>query len=74
MDQEDHEYVMIEDMSLYVKNGFPHGYWKDVLNLLALSANDQLSVLGTLAKVFNINEKNGGDKQNVKTDVDQIRE
>lgn len=37
-----------------VKYGTAHGYWKDLLNLLALAANDQLKVDGEPRKVLNI--------------------
>ncbi|KAG5658565.1 hypothetical protein KAF25_010746 [Fusarium avenaceum] len=36
-----------------VKNGVAHGYWKDLLNLLALAANDKLTVLDNPKDVLN---------------------
>lgn len=36
-----------------VKNGVAHGYWKDLLNLLALRANDKLDVLADPRDVLN---------------------
>ncbi|KAM0274486.1 hypothetical protein ACHAPA_000586 [Fusarium lateritium] len=41
-----------------VKNGVAHGYWKDLLNLLALAANDKLTVLDDPKDVLN-SEKPG---------------
>jgi hypothetical protein len=35
-----------------VKYGVSHGYWKDLVNLLALSANDQLNAHGNPASVL----------------------
>ncbi|KAK3708110.1 hypothetical protein LTR37_011614, partial [Vermiconidia calcicola] len=37
-----------------VKYGVSHGYWKDLLNILALAANDQLKVDGTPRSVLNV--------------------
>lgn len=37
-----------------VKYGVAHGYWKDLLNILALAANDELKVDGDPRKVLNI--------------------
>ncbi|KAK4445136.1 hypothetical protein QBC34DRAFT_413600 [Podospora aff. communis PSN243] len=44
-----------------VRNGVAHGYWKDLLNLLALSANDKLSVLANPKDVLNI-ERQGKEQ------------
>lgn len=40
-----------------VKYGVAHGYWKDLLNLLALAANDQLKVDGNPKSVFNVHDE-----------------
>ncbi|RMY62886.1 hypothetical protein D0865_00196 [Hortaea werneckii] len=37
-----------------IKYGVAHGYWKDLLNMLALAANDQLKVDGDLRSVLNV--------------------
>ena len=37
-----------------VKFGVSHGYWKDLLNILALAANDQLRVDGNPKSVLNV--------------------
>jgi hypothetical protein len=38
----------------YVKFGVSHGYWKDLLNILALAANDQLKVDGDPKSILNV--------------------
>jgi hypothetical protein len=60
--QDDEDLVVVEDESdrarFDVRHGVAHGYWKDLLNLLALSANGDLSVLSTPREILNIeNEK-----------------
>lgn len=43
------------DMSRFdVRHGVSHGYWKDLLNLLVLAANDELTVTADVKAVFNI--------------------
>ncbi|KAK3671455.1 hypothetical protein LTR78_008733 [Recurvomyces mirabilis] len=42
-----------------VKYGVAHGYWKDLLNILALAANDQLKVNGDPRSVFNVPKPTG---------------
>ena len=37
-----------------VKFGVSHGYWKDLLNILALAANDQLKVDGDPKSILNV--------------------
>ena len=37
-----------------VRNGVAHGYWKDLLNILALAANGELRCEGDPSKVLNI--------------------
>lgn len=37
-----------------VKNGVSHGYWKDLLNILALSVNEQLTVLANPKDILNV--------------------
>ncbi|KAK0736535.1 hypothetical protein B0T21DRAFT_411706 [Apiosordaria backusii] len=58
---EEDDIVMVETepaeadtSSLDVVNGLSHGYWKDLLNLLALAANGKLSVLASPRDVLNI--------------------
>ncbi|PKS13285.1 hypothetical protein jhhlp_000056 [Lomentospora prolificans] len=46
-----------ESMAHDVPNGVAHGYWKDLLNLLALSANDLLDVLAQPKDILNITSK-----------------
>lgn len=41
-----------------VKYGVAHGYWKDLLNILALAANDQLKVDGNPRSVLNVEKPN----------------
>lgn len=46
-----------DDSGAYdVLNGVAHGYWKDLLNLLALSANDLLNVLAQPKDILNITD------------------
>lgn len=40
-----------------VKNGVAHGYWKDLLNILALAANGKLNELADPRDVLNIENK-----------------
>ncbi|KAH8783228.1 hypothetical protein F5883DRAFT_680296 [Diaporthe sp. PMI_573] len=40
-----------------VKNGVAHGYWKDLLNILALYVNDKLDVLANPRDIFNIEQE-----------------
>jgi hypothetical protein len=42
-----------ESTKYNVKNGVAHGYWKDLLNLLALAANNKLTVLDDPKDVLN---------------------
>ncbi|KAH7238199.1 hypothetical protein BKA59DRAFT_238206 [Fusarium tricinctum] len=57
--KEDEDIVIVdngnEDVSTKynVKDGVAHGYWKDLLNLLALTANDKLTVLDNPKDVLN---------------------
>lgn len=63
-----------------VRHGAAHGYWKDLLNILALSANGELDVLGNPREVLNIGDEDVAEKgqhrsrprQN-KTDVTEAR-
>ncbi|KAK7914513.1 hypothetical protein PG985_012216 [Apiospora marii] len=44
-----------QDASAFdVKNGVSHGYWKDLLNILALSVNEQLTVLANPKDILNV--------------------
>lgn len=40
-----------------VKNGVAHGYWKDLLNLLALHANGKLDVLAEPRDILNVEQE-----------------
>lgn len=40
-----------------VKNGVAHGYWKDLLNMLALYANRKLNVLANPRDILNIEQE-----------------
>jgi hypothetical protein len=59
-DDDDDDVVVVEAKDLDgraafdVKHGVSHGYWKDLLNLLALAVNDQLDVLSDPHKVLNV--------------------
>lgn len=57
---EDDEVVLVEeeketdDLTKFdVKHGVSHGYWKDLLNILAIAANGKLNVLSDPADVLN---------------------
>ncbi|KAH8173573.1 hypothetical protein LIA77_07828 [Sarocladium implicatum] len=59
-DPEDEDMVVIDEpkdaddpLRFDVKNGVAHGYWKDLLNMLALAANGELTVLGEPGKILN---------------------
>ncbi|POR38518.1 Uncharacterized protein TPAR_01291 [Tolypocladium paradoxum] len=39
------------------KHGVAHGYWKDLLNILALAVNDKLDVLADPRDVLNVEDK-----------------
>lgn len=59
-DPEDEDLVMLETIAadddplkFDVKHGVAHGYWKDLLNLVALAANDQLNSISNPAVVLN---------------------
>ncbi|KAF2482007.1 hypothetical protein BDY17DRAFT_252702 [Neohortaea acidophila] len=41
-----------------IKYGVAHGYWKDLLNILALAANNELKVDGDPRKVLNVKANN----------------
>ncbi|KUI65176.1 hypothetical protein VM1G_00608 [Cytospora mali] len=62
MDEEDMVFVE-EDMGdndaarFDVKNGVSHGYWKDLLNLLALHVNGKLDVLANPRDILNIEQE-----------------
>lgn len=50
-----------------VANGVAHGYWKDLLNLLALAANDKLDVLASPNDVLNITREKDVGARDAKT-------
>ncbi|KAI6785483.1 uncharacterized protein J7T54_007126 [Emericellopsis cladophorae] len=63
-DDDDADLVIVEaekdenDPARYdVRHGVSHGYWKDLLNMLALAANDELHVLSNPSDVLNIRQK-----------------
>ncbi|KAH8904693.1 hypothetical protein BR93DRAFT_916346 [Coniochaeta sp. PMI_546] len=43
-----------------VRHGVSHGYWKDLLNILALSANNDLNVLANPRDILNIENESLG--------------
>ncbi|KAK4497459.1 hypothetical protein PRZ48_011910 [Zasmidium cellare] len=45
-----------------VKFGVSHGYWKDLLNILALAANDELKVDGQPRSILNVDKPKGKAK------------
>jgi Domain of unknown function (DUF2828) len=47
------EFSSYSTRSLDQENGLAHGYWKDLLNMLALAANDEFSVGGDPKKILN---------------------
>ncbi|KAF4455512.1 hypothetical protein F53441_2174 [Fusarium austroafricanum] len=56
--KEDDDVVLVdekndEETRHDVKNGVAHGYWKDLLNILAIAANDKLTVLDNPKDVLN---------------------
>ncbi|KAM0563184.1 hypothetical protein ACHAPJ_000900 [Fusarium lateritium] len=56
--EEDGDIVIVDEKSddytkYDVKNGVAHGYWKDLLNILAMAANDKLTVLDEPRDVLN---------------------
>ncbi|KAF3769792.1 hypothetical protein M406DRAFT_247767 [Cryphonectria parasitica EP155] len=60
-DDYDDELVIVEEdlddndpARFDVKNGVAHGYWKDLLNILALHVNDKLDVLSNPRDILNI--------------------
>ncbi|KAJ9134192.1 D-lactate dehydrogenase, partial [Coniochaeta hoffmannii] len=63
-DKEDSDTEVIEDESdparFDVRHGVAHGYWKDLLNILALSANGHLTVLSTPRDILNIENQTAG--------------
>ncbi|KAI1015204.1 hypothetical protein LB503_003970 [Fusarium chuoi] len=57
--KEDDDLVLVEEENdddstkFDVKNGVAHGYWKDMLNILAIAANDKLTVIDDPKEVLN---------------------
>ncbi|KAF5987035.1 hypothetical protein FCOIX_1212 [Fusarium coicis] len=57
--KEDDDLVLVEEENdddstkFDVKNGVAHGYWKDMLNILAIAANDKLTVIDDPKAVLN---------------------
>lgn len=54
------------------KFGVSHGYWKDLLNLVALAANNELVVSGDFKKVFNAQRTRVGTKTTSRHDKDEL--
>ncbi|KAK3320454.1 hypothetical protein B0T19DRAFT_429646 [Cercophora scortea] len=69
-DEELSDMVVVEpekdenDISRFdVRNGVAHGYWKDLLNILVLSVNKNLSVLSTPADILNVAKEKSGKRK-----------
>ncbi|KAJ9656625.1 hypothetical protein H2198_004859 [Neophaeococcomyces mojaviensis] len=52
-----------------VKNGVAHGYWKDLLNILALAVDGKLDVLANPRDLLNIESKDAKKKGIKKKDI-----
>ncbi|KAB5575325.1 hypothetical protein GE09DRAFT_955358 [Coniochaeta sp. 2T2.1] len=70
-DNDEDEMVVIEpekdesDPSRFdVRHGVAHGYWKDLLNILALSANGDLNVIANPRDILNIENETAGPRRN----------
>ncbi|RYP46486.1 hypothetical protein DL768_007319 [Monosporascus sp. mg162] len=88
VDKEDEDMVIVEskkdedDVTRFdVRNGVSHGYWKDLLNILALSANELLTVVARPEDILNtVREKRGGrtgpkpDKEAAKAKRHELRD
>ncbi|KAB5518179.1 hypothetical protein GE09DRAFT_978463 [Coniochaeta sp. 2T2.1] len=69
-DNDEDEMVVIEpekddsDPSRFdVRHGVAHGYWKDLLNILALSANGDLNVIANPRDILNIENETAGPRR-----------
>ncbi|KAF2192331.1 hypothetical protein K469DRAFT_620476 [Zopfia rhizophila CBS 207.26] len=62
IEAEDEKFDVVEDPSKVhdVRFGVSHGYWKDLLNLVALAANDELKFNGDPASVLTQHPENSG--------------
>ncbi|RYP55727.1 hypothetical protein DL771_012468 [Monosporascus sp. 5C6A] len=84
VDKEDEDMVIVEskdedDTTRFdVRNGVSHGYWKDLLNILALSANELLSVVARPEDVLKtVRDEWGegkGDKEAAKAKRHELRD
>ncbi|KAL8404626.1 hypothetical protein RB594_009471 [Gaeumannomyces avenae] len=54
-----------------VRNGVSHGYWKDLLNILALAANGSLNPLSDPKALLNLDQR--GDREVSKTSPDDAK-
>ncbi|RYP89927.1 hypothetical protein DL770_003948 [Monosporascus sp. CRB-9-2] len=75
VDKEDEDMVIVEskkdedDVTRFdVRDGVSHGYWKDLLNILALSANELLTVVARPEAILNIAREKGGGGRGPKPD------
>ncbi|RYO84869.1 hypothetical protein DL766_001683 [Monosporascus sp. MC13-8B] len=80
VDKEDEDMVIVEsrkdedDVTHFdVRNGVSHGYWKDLLNILALSANELLTVVARPEDILNIVREKGGKGEGPKPDKDTAK-
>lgn len=67
-EDDDEEWIEVEknenDPSRFdVKNGVAHGYWKDLLNILALASDGKLNVMANPRDLTNIEKGKKKDKQ-----------
>lgn len=67
--------IEVDDPSLEfdVKYGVAHGYWKDLTNMLALAANDELKVDGNPRAILNVEKLEGDTKRADETKVENKR-
>ena len=62
-DKDDDDLVLVESENVDertkfdTKHGVAHGYWKDLLNILALAVNNKLDVLADPREVLNVEDK-----------------
>jgi hypothetical protein len=77
IDDDEFEIIVTENDKLDttdfdVANGMAHGYWKDLLNVLALAAEDELSAQGNPKKVLNVQAQK--DKRRREWDQDKAKD
>ncbi|PSR83556.1 hypothetical protein BD289DRAFT_369836 [Coniella lustricola] len=61
-EQGEHEADANDPARFDIKNGVAHGYWKDLLNMLALSVNDHLTVLAKPQTILNVEQEKSPPK------------